>query len=226
MILSSSEVRAGTTLARSRKESGVIPLDSHLVKEYRIKFEQFFVTRYTPRRETRVDLSEYVRPFLSALGFSDYHAGPRYIEVTSDQFKTMQNVSAFVLRHKRTPLTNIEKHAITACASAAVLFTLGDDHTADYIKIEQEAIHGFGVDIDVIRKHAKEVYSRVMSRFDQYLTCCPITPIRWSAIEAPPKKKKADEQLLKETQLYGLFKGGELLENPWIARIRAKGLLD
>lgn len=226
MILSSSEARAAITPARTRKESGVVPLDSHLVKEYRIKFEQFFSTRYVPRKETRVDLSEYILPFLESLGFSAYHAGPRYVEVTSDQFATMRNVSMFVLNCKNPSLTTIERRAVAACAAAAVLFTLGDDHADEYLRIEQEAIHGFAVDIDVIRRYAKEVYSRVMSRFDQYLTCSPITPIRWAVVEKPPKKKATTDQILKDNQLYGLFKGGELLENPWIARIRAKGLLD
>lgn len=180
------------SVTKKKKKKGIIDLDPHLRKEYRLRFETFYDYRYIPRRETRVNINLHLRPFIETLGFSTYHTGIRYLQVTDDQFRTLDNLCSFVVYCKQfegAVFSNIEKKAIASLATAATLFTLGDDQTRRYLRVEQEAIHQFKVDIERIRVHAKHVYSLIMSRLDQYLTCSPISPIRWSLLEAPSTKE-------------------------------------
>jgi hypothetical protein len=162
-----------------------------LVKNYRVAFETFYAHRYTLRTASSVDLMPYVVPFLKALGF--HHEGPRRIDFTQDQWRVLSDACMMILVwRKNTSLNVIERRCAASLAATAMLFTLGHNETASYLDIEREAVLQFKADIGYIRLCAKEAFSLLMSRFDQYLTCSPITPIYWSATEQKLNQKKRD----------------------------------
>lgn len=199
-----------------------MPVESHLVKGYRQRFDTYFTNRYKIRAQRKLDLLPYLVPFIEALGFSPVHTGVRYLPVTNDVYETVCNLVEFVVQCKEREgkvFSMIERRTITSLGAAAFLYSVGHDETARYLAVEREYLHRFGKDIDRARIYAKEAYLCLATRFDQYLTTSPITPIKWSYIEkmAPssqsmwsvsmrdmrsPYAKRVDRQYTAATSLF------------------------
>lgn len=168
------------------KREQVIPVESHLVREYRERFDNYYTTRYCSRPQVKRNIALYLMPFMEALGFTSLHEGPRYIKALDDVFETTCNLMNFVVYCKEREgksFSKIERRVIVSLAASAFLFTLGHDETSRYLAIEREYVFRFEKDIDRARIYAKEAYLCFMSRMDQYLTTSPITPIKWMCIE-------------------------------------------
>ena len=172
-----------------------ISTEKHLIQEYRVRFETFFDTRYDDQPRDEADLLPFIIPFLHALGFH-HTKGPRYVKMTDDPFQTLDNVCRRVVYWKKAGrLNRIERKAAASCAAAAMLYTLGHNETDRYLDIEKAAVLLYRVDIERIRINAKDAFTHMMSRFDQYMTCSPIAPIYWSRINSSvvPKRIGAKE---------------------------------
>lgn len=191
-----TEVPAQSTVATKKPKKKVFSVEAHLVKQYRVQFENYFNHRYESRPKVILKLKPLLLPFFSALGFHD--KGPRRLDTSGDVFTVIQSFFGFMVYCKKFDgkyFSIHEQKTISALAASAFLFTLGHDETQRYLRLEKESIHVFQNDIDRIRVYAKEFYIAGMSRFDHYLNHCPIEPVDWSLLER--KKRDRNRKLQK-----------------------------
>ena len=158
-------------------------IEPHLVKHYRLRFEQGYGKRYESSPRVELDILPLLLPFVEALGF--YHTGPRKLQMDTQE-ELLDSLFGFFVKHNNTIITD-DVVLAKYLGIAAFLHDYGGDYWTEYSKLESLFRMCYTINHNRVRIIGKEVYSCIAMRFDQYMTCSPITPIRWSSIEKPAK---------------------------------------
>lgn len=161
------------------KPKKMVKIEPHLVKHYRIRFEQSFRMRYQKREEQEIDILPLLVTFVQALGF--HTSGQRKINM-DDQDELLDDLFTFFAKQGSL----YDKHEVVLAkhlAIAAFTYDYGGDVWEKYSALESLYRMCYNVNHNRVRIRGKEVYSCIAMRFDQFLTCSPITPIQWSSIE-------------------------------------------
>jgi len=172
----------------------IAPVEKHLIGHYRQRFDDQYASRYEKQEGQEINMRQALEDFARALGFHDQ--GKRKINFKSS-FLIVYSMSKLIATKQYKSISKTELELGILLGTTCFVSTYESNLWNRYSILESCFHLCYNVNQNKVRMVGREIYSWIGMRFDQFLTCSPITSINWRLLE---KNKK----VIKVVKVRGL----------------------